>query len=70
MKNETTVLLLLREKTASWIPELGLYGVHEKASDQFTCHDLNTLDDYNPLSSYQRGARWLIPLKHTPTWSL
>lgn len=70
VKNETTVLLLLRGKTASWIPELGLYELDENASDLFSCHDLNKLDDYHPLYSYQRGTRWLIPLKHTPTWNL
>ena len=71
IKNETTVLLLLREKTASWVPELGVYEleVDENVSNLFICQNLEQLDEYYPLSSYQRGGRLLIPLKHMPTWS-
>lgn len=70
IKNEMSVLLLLRGKTASWVPELGVYEVDENMSDMFSCQHLDKLNDYYPLSSYQRGARLLIPLKHMPTWSL
>ncbi len=70
IKNEMTVLLLLRGKTASWVPELGVYEVDENVSDFFICQNVEKLVEYYPLSSYQRGGRFLIPLKHMPTWSL
>ena len=70
IKNDTTVLLLLRGKTASWVPELGVYEVEEPVSDLFICKHVDNLAEYFPLHSYQRGARLLLPLKHTPRWSL
>lgn len=70
IKSETTVLLLLREKTASWVPELGVYEIDKNSSDKLICKSLDTLNDYAPLSFYHRGARLLIPLKHMPLWSL
>ena len=70
IKNEMTVLLLLRGKTASWVPELGVYEVDENVSDLFICQNLEKLNEYYPLSSYQRDGRLLIPLKQMPKWSL
>lgn len=68
IKSET-VLLLLREKTASWVPELGVYEI-DNSSDELICKNLDKLNDYVPLSFYRIGARLLIPLKHMPLWSL
>lgn len=70
IKNETTVLLLQWEKTASWVPELGVYEVDEHVSDLFICQNVEKLAEYYPLSSYQRGGRLLIPLKQMPRCSL
>lgn len=64
VKNETTVLHLLRGNTASWLPELGVYAVDENSSDsEFICKHLDQLNGYYPLPSYHRGARSLLPLK-------
>lgn len=70
IKSETTVLLLLRGKTASWVSELGVYEIDRNSSDKLICESLDKLNDYAPLSFYHRGARLLIPLKHMPLWSL
>lgn len=50
IKSETTVLLLLREKTASWVPELGVYEIEKKSSDKLICKNLDNPNDYAPLS--------------------
>ena len=69
IKSET-VLLLLRGKMASWVPELGVYKIANNSSDELMCKNLDNLDDYAPLSFYHIGASLLIPLKHMPLWSL
>nr|XP_023666586.1 uncharacterized protein LOC111843326 [Paramormyrops kingsleyae]XP_023666587.1 uncharacterized protein LOC111843326 [Paramormyrops kingsleyae] len=70
IKSETTALLLVWEKTANWVPELGVYEISKNCSDKLICKNLDELIDYVPLSFYHRGARLLIPLKHMPLWSM
>lgn len=70
IKMETTVLLLLREKMASWVPELGLYEINKNISTWVICENVDRLNNYAPLSPYHRGARCLLPLKHIPQWTL
>ncbi|KAA0721254.1 C-type lectin domain family 4 member M CD209 antigen-like protein 1 [Triplophysa tibetana] len=57
IKSETTVLLFLRGKTASWVPELGVYEIDKNSSDKLICESLDKLNDYVPLSFYHRGYR-------------
>lgn len=70
LKSETTVLLLLQGKIASWMPELGVYEIDKNDSDELSCKYIDKLNDYAPLSFYHRGARLLLPLKHMALWSL
>lgn len=69
IKNETTVILLLREKNASWVPELGVYELEKIVLISSFAKILTSLVIFFPLSFYQKGARSLLLLKHMPLWS-
>lgn len=69
VKQQTTVLLLLRQKRASLDPDLGVFEV-ESEGGTFICQRLDGLLDYIPLRHYRRGGRLLVALKHSPPWSL
>lgn len=70
IKSEVTVLILLQRKTASWVPELGVYEMDRDSFDTPTCKNLDKLIDYTLLAFYPRGKRLLLLLKHIPLWSL
>lgn len=69
VKSETAVILFLREKSAKWVPELGVYEMDQSLGD-LVCTNINMLSDYFPLCFYHRGVRLLHPLKHMPKWSM
>ncbi|KAF1379433.1 hypothetical protein PFLUV_G00176010 [Perca fluviatilis] len=69
VKQQKTVLLLLRQKRASLDPDLGVFEV-ESEGGTFICQRLDGLLDYIPLRHYCRGGRLLVALKHSPPWSL
>lgn len=43
IKSKAIVLLLLRRKTASWVPELGVFEMDRNSSDMLTCKNLDKL---------------------------
>lgn len=68
IKNKKTVLLVLREKTANHVTELGVFEIVSSAYSSIVCKSLDDIDNYAPLKIYHRGGRLLIPLKHQPLW--
>lgn len=69
VKEQKTVLLVLRQKKACLDPGHGVFEV-ESEGGIFICKGLDELLDYFPLRHYSRGGRLLVALKHSPPWSL
>lgn len=69
VKQQKTVLLVLRQKRASLDPDRGVFEV-ESEGGTFICKRLDELLDYLPLRHYHRGGRLLFSLKHSPPWSM
>lgn len=69
VKEEKSVLLVLRQKSASLDPDRGVFEV-ESVGGPFTCKRIDELLDYFPVRHYHRGGRQLFVLKHSPPWSM
>lgn len=69
VKQQKTVLLVLREKRACLDPDLGVFEVARDVGS-FICKRHDELLDYIPLRHYHKGGRLLVALKHCPVWSM
>lgn len=69
VKEEKSVLLVLRQKSASLDPDRGVFEV-ESVGGSFICKRIDELLDHFPIRHYHRGGRQLFVLKHSPPWSM
>lgn len=69
VKDKKSVLLVLRQKSASLDPDRGVCEV-ESVGGPLIWKTTDELLDYFPIRQYHRGGRQLFVLKHSPLWSL